>query len=96
METSRGNEMRFVRDFKGRQFGADGIFKSASQSLMGGGYTLTVDTDDGSVVCEISDPTMINAAVDWNRGQSVFVSGSIRTTIIGNLVLEKGCRVSGR
>lgn len=96
VETSRGNEIRFARDFKGRSFGADGAFKSASESFMGGGYTVTVDTDGGSVLCELSDPAMLNAAVEWNRGQPVSVSGSIRTTIIGTLVLDKGCRVTAR
>lgn len=96
VETSRGNEIRFARDFKGRSFGADGAFKSASESLLGGGYTVTVDTDGGSVLCELSDPAMLNAAVEWNRGRLVSVSGSIKTTLIGALVLDKGCRVTVR
>lgn len=96
VETSRGNEIRFARDFKGKSFGADGAFKSASESLLGGGYTVMVDTDGGSVLCELSDPALLNAAVEWNRGQSVSVSGSIRTTTIGALVLDKGCRVTAR
>jgi len=94
--TNRSNELRFARDYKGKSFSAAGRFKSASEALIGSGFNFTVEAEGGELYCTVSDPAILKTAIDWNRGQSVFINGTIKTTIIGSLVLESGCSITAR
>jgi hypothetical protein len=92
--SSRGNEIRFNRDFKGRLLLARGSFTSASETWTKGEYRVSMRTAGGGVDCITTDPEILNAASNWNAGQPVVIQGAIRTTLMGDVLLSPGCQVS--
>jgi uncharacterized protein len=91
VETSRSNEIRFNRDYKGKMFSDVLPFARASESWLGGGYRVGFGSKGmagGGVDCQISDPKVLNEVVEWNPGLMVSVTGRIRTTSMGDLQLE--------
>jgi predicted metalloprotease len=91
VETSRSNEIRFNRDYKGKMFSDVLPFTRASGTWLGGGYRVGFGSKGmggGGVDCQISDPTVLNEVVEWNPGLMVSVTGRIRTTSMGDLQLE--------
>jgi uncharacterized protein len=91
VDTSRSNEIRFNRDYKGKMFSDVLPFKSASERWLSGGYHVGFGSkglSGGGVDCEISDPKVLNEVVEWNTGLMVSVTGRIKTTSMGDLQLE--------
>jgi hypothetical protein len=90
VDTYRQNEARFKRDFMGQQFEAVLPFNSAKESffsrdkyLVGfgsGGFSSEVD-------CFVSDKAIMSRIVDWNKGDSVKVSGVIKDVTMGSVQL---------
>jgi len=98
VETSRTNEIRFNRDFRGRSFNAVMTLGKVSESFFTTGeYTIALKSNAGrnGVDCRISDPAVLNMVVDWNEGQKVEVLGNIKGTIVGDLQLSN-CTLTAR
>jgi uncharacterized protein YraI len=83
VDTSRGNEVRFNRDYKGKTFQDVLTLKSITERLLGSGYNVSFDGAD----CRVN-ATEAQRMIDWNKGQQVRVTGSIRTTAFGDLQLD--------
>jgi hypothetical protein len=83
VDTSRSNEVRFNRDYKGKTFQDILTFKSITERLFGSGYDVSFDGAD----CRVN-ATEAQRLIDWNKGQQVRVAGSIRTTALGDLQLD--------
>ena len=96
-ETSRSNEIRFNRDYKGRDFHAVLIFDRVSEApFVKGHYLVSLKSATGKQAdCKISDPAIVDAVVDWNKGQNVEVSGVINDTVLGDLQLSN-CTLKAR
>jgi len=96
-ETSRTNEIRFNRDYKGRDFHAVLIFDRVSESTFTKGqYMVALKSATGKQAdCKISNPAVVNTVVDWNKGQNVEVSGVINDTVLGDLQLSN-CALKAR
>ena len=91
VDTSRSNEIRFNRDYRGKIFSDVLPFKRASETWFSGGYRVGFGSKGlggGGVDCEISDPKVLNEVVEWNPGLMVSVMGKIKTTSMGDLQLE--------
>jgi len=92
---SRTNEIRFNRDYKGRAFSDIMIFESASENpFTAGHYRLAFQSGKSTsflgngVDCKTSDQSVLNEVIDWNKGQRVSVTGTIRTTLMGDIQLD--------
>jgi hypothetical protein len=91
IETSRTNEIRFERDYKGKPFSDVLPFRRALEDFfVKGEYTVSFGTLPfrGGVECSISHPKVLNAVVEWRPGVLVSVRGIVRTTMMGDLVLD--------
>src|SRR5262249_8942542 len=96
-ETSKTNEIRFGRDYKGRTFADTMVLANISESLNKGTYRVSLKSNlslgfGGGVDCKLSDPRSLEIAVNWNKGQRIEVSGIIENTSVGDLVLSS-CRM---
>jgi hypothetical protein len=83
VDASRGNEIRFNRDFKGRWFRDTLVLKSISEGWFNSGYRVTFQGVD----CRVN-ATEADALVDWSPVKRVQVTGRIKTTSMGDLQLE--------
>jgi hypothetical protein len=81
VDDSRNNEPRFNRDFKGKPFGDVLVFQSISQTLW---YW---QAHFEGAYCFVDEKTA-KSMIDWNRGQQVAVSGTIKTTMFGDIQLD--------
>ena len=91
VETSRTNEIRFNRDYKGKPFSDVLPFRRALENFFTKGeYTVSFGRAPygGGVDCSISHPTVLKEVVEWRPGVLVSVSGTIRTTMMGDLMLD--------
>jgi len=96
-ETSKTNEIRFGRDYKGRTFADTMVLVNISESINKGTYRVSLKSNlslgfGGGVDCKLSDPRSLEIAVNWNKGQRIEVSGIIEGTSVGDLVLSS-CRM---
>jgi hypothetical protein len=88
---SQANEIRFSRDYKGRQFSATMPLRSISENMfMKGNYLVTFGTSafGSNVDCKVSDPSTLTTMADWNKGQMVKGSGIIEETLMGDIQLS--------
>jgi hypothetical protein len=94
VETSRSNEARFDRDFKGETFIGTMAFDGLERELLGSGWRVSFRYGGvfDKVDCRVGDQTA-NGMIDWAKGRQVAVTGTIRTTIIGSIELDD-CRFS--
>jgi hypothetical protein len=93
-QTSRDNAARFNRDFRGKSFKAKLPVRSISENfLISDRYTATFGNNPfgGNVTCDVKDRPTINLMMDWDRGQIVTISGTIRSTMMGDIRLDD-CR----
>ena len=94
-EASRTNEARFERDYKGRSLGDCVVFDGLERSVLGSGWTLRFKDSSRDFMakyhCSVDD-AFANRLVDVNPGEQVYLSGIIRTTSIGVLLLDR-CQV---
>jgi hypothetical protein len=94
IDTSRHNEARFNRDYKGQGLTASLIFDKLQEKFFGDGWQVEFKYPGsgifGGVDCTV-DEAQARALVDWNQGRQVQVSGMIDTTIMGTLLL-RDCR----
>lgn len=88
VNTSRNNELKFNRDYKGKTFSDVLSFKSASESIFGSSWSVLF----GAVTCSgITDQSVLNEIIDWNKGEKVSVTGTVYNTILGTILLDN-CR----
>lgn len=87
-QTYKDNEARFKRDYKGKTFEAELPFVAAKENMFTEGkYTLGFGSGSifDDVSCETSDTATVNVVIDWNKGDTIVVSGvvddSLMTTI---------------
>jgi hypothetical protein len=100
VDTSRENEIRFDRDFKGKTFADRMIFGSLTEEIFGGTYAAHFDGENHSgfgddVICGDIAKGAANQLIDWKSGQTAYVSGQIDTTMFGTVFL-KNCQFSIR
>jgi tRNA_anti-like len=94
VNASQNNEIRFNRDYRGRHITASGSFSGVQEVMFSHGqYIISVSTNFGDIDCTTAEKRILDAAVDWNDGQSVTVSGIIATTLLGDIQLQQGCSV---
>jgi hypothetical protein len=87
---ARENELRFDRDYTGKQFSGTAAFEGAEAARFGAGYTVVFDT----VVCHsITDAKQLDKASDMIAQQNVSVVGTIDAVNAGRVVL-RDCRFS--
>lgn len=90
-KTSQTNDIRFNRDYKGKSFQATlPVNQIAENFLISDRYTATFGKNlfTNNVTCDVSDRTTIDQMMDWEKGQMVKVSGTIKKTLMGNIALE--------
>ena len=93
-ETYKANQIRFKRDFVGRQFSGRIAFRTVRESIFDDGeYTVEFGTGGftSDIDCKISDPSVIDRIVEWNKGDMVTVSGVVRDSLMGSIQLSE-CR----
>ena len=91
IEISRTNEIRFDRDYKSKPFSDVLPFRRALEDFFTKGeYTVSFGRVPfgGGVDCSISRPTVLNQVAEWSPGVLVSVSGTITTTMMGDVVLD--------
>ncbi len=91
VDTYKKNEMRFVRDFKGKRFDDDTSFANARQNLItSGSYTVIFGAGGfgGNLTCETSDPKEVNTIADLDKGDRVHVSGEVKDVTFGDIQLR--------
>jgi hypothetical protein len=92
IDTYHQNEMRFRRDFKGKQIAFTWNFSSASA------YTHSTSVTFGgsgtSVVCRDVSQQVVDLMVDWDKGQWASVEGTIDDAGFGDTLWLKNCRVT--
>jgi hypothetical protein len=91
IDTYRANELRFTRDFVGRSIEFTWVFRNASSRYFGSGYRVTIGNGsfNGNVDCVVTDQTMLDKIVEWNKGQRVKVYGVIKDVTMGDLQLKE-------
>ena len=94
VSASRDNELRFARDYEGKNFRSSGEFLKVAEGFMSSAYRVSVQTDGGEVDCSISDQEKLREIVDWHKGQKVTIFGQVSSTIMGDLILSSPCDVT--
>lgn len=86
---SRGNELRFNRDFKDRTFDGVLAFKSVAASLFSSTrYRVSFGEIRDGVDCTVTDKATLDRIIDWQTGRPVHVKGTIHTTLMGDVQLD--------
>ena len=95
IETYKANELSFTRDYAGKSIEFTWVLHKVSAQLFGNGYRVSFGNVgfSGGVDCIISDQTMLDTIVEWNKGQRVNVYGIIKDVTVGDLQLKQ-CKVS--
>ena len=75
IDTYHQNEIRFVRDFKGKQIAFTWNFKRAN--TFGDHVSVDFGGGDSEVTCRHIDQKTQELMVEWNRGQWASVEGTI-------------------
>ena len=83
--TSQQNDARFQRDYKGKLIQFVGAFVSLQDALFGT-KLLEVQAQGITVDC-LGWSDLSRAAIDWNAGDSISITGKIRDTVLGDLQL---------
>lgn len=87
----KANEMRFVRDYKGKLFLGKLPFSSARQSIASN-ETFRVYLGSGSftsdIDCAFSTPADVARMSDWNPGDMISVRGTIADVTLGSVELD--------
>jgi hypothetical protein len=97
-KTSRSNDIRFKRDYKGKPFKATLPVNTISEHfLWSNRYTATFGNGrlSGNVSCDVKDKATIEQMMDWDEGQMVTVSGTIYDTTLGDIDL-KDCTLEAK
>ena len=79
--TSKSNEIRFKRDYKGKPFqGTLPVNKISENYFLKDRYTATFGKNilGNNVTCKVTDKQTIDMMMDWDKGQMVTVSGNNR------------------
>ena len=86
---SRGNELRFNRDFKGRSFDGVLAFRSVEAALFSSTrYRVGFGKIMDGVDCSVTDKATLDRIIDWQSGRPVRVNGIIHTTLMGDVQLD--------
>jgi hypothetical protein len=91
IDTYHQNEIRFVRDFKGKQIAFTWNFKRAN--TFGDHVSVDFGGGDSEVTCRHIDQKTQDLMVEWNRGQWASVEGTIDDAGYETLYL-KNCVIS--
>ena len=90
-ETYKANQIRFKRDYVGRQFVGRIPFRTVRENVFDKGkYTVEFGTGGftSDLDCKISDPAVIDRIVEWNKGDMVTVSGIVQDSMMGSIQLS--------
>jgi TPR repeat protein len=90
-KTYRENEMRFKRDFFGKQFSGVLPFMSAKESMFSEGtYSVGFGTGNFSsdIDCNVKSPAEIAEIANWNKGDKIRIGGVVKDVTMGTVVLE--------
>jgi hypothetical protein len=96
VDTYKQNELRFVRDFKGKPIAFNWVFNSVSaENWFGHGHRVSIGNGSFSdgVDCYISDQATLDKIVEWNKGQKVYVTGIVDDVSVGDLKLSQ-CKIN--
>ena len=91
VSTYKANQMRFARDFKGKPFVGVSPFKSAEEEIISkGAYRIGLGSGSfmSDIDCTFSDPADIQRMSDWNPGDQISVTGTIKDVTFGSLQLD--------
>jgi hypothetical protein len=91
VKTSQSNDLRFKRDYTGKPFSTILPMRVISENPFSrGNYRITFGeaTFFGNVNCEVSDKVDLDQMVEWNRGDLIEVSGTVKGTLAGDLQLD--------
>lgn len=96
-ETSRGNEARFDRDYKGRIFADCLYFDGLERDFFDdSSWSLKLDDDPQgfmySASCDV-DTHVASQMADVEKGDVVFIQGSLKTTVMGVVIVDD-CHIS--
>lgn len=91
--TYKANQIRFKRDYVGKSFVGRIAFRTVRESMFNDGE-YTVEFGNGGftsdVDCKVSDPSVIDKIVEWNKGDVINVSGVVADSLMGSIQLS-GC-----
>jgi len=94
--TYQENEMRFKRDFLGRQFSDVLPFRSTTESMFSkGSYRVGFGTGNFSsdVDCTANSPAEIAEIANWNKGDKIRIVGVVKDVTMGSVILDP-CKLS--
>jgi hypothetical protein len=94
VSAARNNEIHFQRAFVGKGFQAVGRFTGSHKELSGDKFMIEVRTAKGEVDCITSDKAVLDVAEATRDGQQITIAGSIKDTVLGDLLLDEGCQVT--
>jgi hypothetical protein len=89
-DTYKANQIRFKRDYAGRQFVGRIQFRTVRESIFGDGeYTVEFGTGGftSDLDCKVSDPAVLDTIIDWNKGDMITVSGVVKDSMMGSIQL---------
>ena len=89
VDTSRQNEVRFNRDYKGKVFSDVLTFEQMTENTFGS----DIHIHFRGAYCFSDDKAMLQRMIEWNKGHRARVTGVIRTTMFGDIAL-KNCVIS--
>lgn len=90
--TYQENEMRFKRDFFGRQFSDVLPFRSAKESILfEGKYLIGFGTGRflSDVDCEVTSPADVARIANWNKGDEIHIEGIVKDVTMGSVELDQ-------
>lgn len=96
VDAYKANQLRFIRDFKGKAFAGVLPFRSATQNIVSpdsytiglGKGSLTSDLD-----CSFSDAFDLALMGNWNPGDEIAVTGTVKDVSFGSVQLSP-CKMS--
>jgi hypothetical protein len=91
VSTYRENEMRFKRDFFGKQFSDVLPFRSATENMFSKGpYIVGFGTGGllSDLDCKVTSPEKISIIADWNKGDRIRVEGIVNDVNMGSVRLD--------
>jgi len=90
VDTYEQNQIRFNRDYRGKEFEAILPFRAARETFFGGEYTVEFGTKGflSELGCTVSDKDAVNRLIDWNKGDRIKVRGVVKDVSFGAVRLD--------
>jgi hypothetical protein len=97
VDASQNNELKFKRDWKGKQITLMMTYKGSSEQLFGGGFYIDfINGAKNTISCKTGKTGIdVDQATDLSKGQRMTVTGTVQDTTLGQLFLTQ-CQFGGK